>query len=86
MAKNRKTRPGVLIPVVEEVPLISDREREALRNSLDKARADIAAGNYDVVTSTTLRREFESVFGRGRSKSAGGAEGEQRAASRRDRR
>jgi hypothetical protein len=86
MAKNRKTRPGILVPVVEEVPRISEREREALRKSLDKARADIAAGNYDVVTSATLRQEFESVFSRGRSKSGGRVEGERRAASRRGRR
>ena len=78
MAKNRKTRPGILVPVVEEVPRISDIEREALRKSLDKARADIAAGNYDVVTPVTLRQEFENVFGRGSSKSAGKPEGNRR--------
>jgi hypothetical protein len=86
MAKNRKPRPGVLVPVVVEVPRISEREREVLRKSLDKARADVAAGNYDVVTPATLRQEFESVFGRGGGKSAGRAEGERRAASRRSRR
>lgn len=78
MAKNRKARPGILVPVVEEVPRISDSEREALRKSLDRARADIAAGNYDVVTPATLRQEFESVFGRGRGKSADKSEGERR--------
>jgi hypothetical protein len=71
MAKNRKTRPGILVPVVEEVPRISDSEREALRKSLDRARADIAAGNYDVVTPAKLRQEFESVFGRGGGKPSG---------------
>jgi hypothetical protein len=47
---------------VEEVPLISEAEREQLIDSLEQARADIAAGNYDVVTSSTLRAEFASVF------------------------
>lgn len=86
MAKNRKTRPGILVPVVEEVPRISDTEREALRKSLDKARLDVAAGNYDVVTPATLRQEFERVFGRDRGKSAAKPEGGRRAASRRSRR
>ncbi len=67
MAKNRKTRPGVLVPVVEEVPRISGSEREALRKSLDKARANIVAGRYDVLTPTTLRGEFEGIYGEGRT-------------------
>jgi len=78
MAKNRKARPGLLVPVVEEVPRISDSERDALRKTLDKARADIAASNYDVVTPATLREEFETVFGRGRGKSDAKPEGERR--------
>jgi len=78
MVKNRKARPGLLVPVVEEVPRISDSERDALRKTLNKARADIAAGNYDVVTPATLREEFETVFGRGRGKSAGKPAGERR--------
>jgi hypothetical protein len=76
MVKNRKARPGILVPVVEEVPRISDTEREELRKSLDRARADIAAGNYDVVTPATLREEFESVLGRRRTRSADKPEGE----------
>jgi hypothetical protein len=52
----------MLIPLVEEVPQISDAEREQLIDSLEQARAEIAAGNYDVVTSSTLRAEFENVF------------------------
>ena len=60
MPKIRKTRPGLLVPVVEEVPRISDAERQALRTSLEKARGDIAAGNYDVLTPGVLREEFES--------------------------
>jgi hypothetical protein len=67
MAKTRKTRENILVPVVEEVPRISDAERAALRSSLDKARADIAAGDYDVVTPASLREEFDSVFGRGKT-------------------
>jgi hypothetical protein len=63
MAKTRKARSSILVPVVEEVPRISNTEREALRSSLEKARADIAAGDYEVLTPSTLRAEFESVFG-----------------------
>jgi hypothetical protein len=63
MAKSLKARPSILVPTVEEVPLISDTEREALRASLEKARAEIAAGNYDVVTPATLRHEFDGIFG-----------------------
>jgi len=63
MAKTRKARPSILVPVVEEVPRISEAERKTLRASLDRARADIAAGNYDVVTAASLRDEFEAVFG-----------------------
>jgi hypothetical protein len=62
MAKTRKVRPGLLVPVVEEVPRISGAERKALRSSLEKARADIAAGNYDVLTPEVLRGEFEDIF------------------------
>jgi hypothetical protein len=29
---------------------------------LEKARADIAAGNYDVLTPEVLRGEFEDIF------------------------
>lgn len=66
MAKIRKARSSILIPVVEEVPRISDVEREQLIESLEQARADIAAGNYEIMTSSTLRAEFESVFKHGR--------------------
>ena len=85
MAKTRKARPGVLVPVVEEVPRISDAERKALRASLEKARADIAAGNYDVLTPAVLREEFESTFGRLKTDKADAAP-LQRPASRRTRR
>ena len=67
MAKALKKRPTILVPTVEEVPRISDAERDALRASLEKARADIAAGNYDVVTSSTLRREFDAIFRDGKT-------------------
>ncbi len=62
MAKTRKARSGILVPVVEEVPRISEAEREELRASLKKARAEIAAGNYDVLTPATLRQEFDVIF------------------------
>jgi hypothetical protein len=66
MAKTRKARPGILVPVVEEVPRISDTERKALRASLEKARGDIAAGNYDVLTPELLRSEFDDIFYHGK--------------------
>ncbi len=67
MAKTLKARPSILVPTVEEVPRISDAERDALRASLEKARADIAAGNYDVVTPATLQREFDGAFRGGKT-------------------
>jgi len=62
MAKPQKARPGILVPTIEEVPRISDAERDALRTSLEKARADIAAGRYDVLTADSMRREFAEIF------------------------
>src|SRR6202051_5244927 len=73
MPKTRKARPGLLVPVVEEGPRISSAERQALRTSLEKARADIAAGDYDVLTPGVLQKEFEAVFGRGKSDKAAAA-------------
>ena len=82
MPKSRKARPGLLVPIVEEVPRISDAERQALRTSLEKARADIAAGDYDVLAPGVLREEFEAVFGRGKSDKAGAASPRRPAAKR----
>jgi hypothetical protein len=64
MSKTQKARPatGILVPVIEEVPRISESERQELRASLEKARADIAAGNFDVVTRKSLRDEFEDIY------------------------
>ena len=55
-------RPSLLIPVVDEVPLIPDAERAALRVSLEKAAADIASGDFDVVTPQSLRSEFNAIY------------------------
>jgi hypothetical protein len=82
MPKTRKTRPGLLVPVVEEVPRISGAERRTLRTSLEKARADIAAGDYDVLTPGVLREEFEAVFGRDKSHKAAAASPRRPAAKR----
>jgi hypothetical protein len=82
MRKTRKARPGLLVPVVEEVPRISDAERQALRSSLDKARADIASGDYDVLTPAGLREEFEDVFGRSKTDKARAASPRRPAAKR----
>ena len=67
MAKMLKARTSILVPTVEEMPHISDAERRALRASLEQARADIAAGDYDVVTPASLRREFNRLFGGGKN-------------------
>jgi hypothetical protein len=55
-------RPSLLIPAVDEVPRISDAERDALRASLEKASADIASGDLDVVTPRSLRSEFDAIY------------------------
>jgi hypothetical protein len=57
-----KTATTVLVPSVEEVPRISDAEREDLIASLKRSRADIAAGNFDVLTPGTLRKEFDAIL------------------------
>jgi hypothetical protein len=57
-----KTAMTVLVPSVEEVPRISDAEREDLIASLNQSRADIAAGNFDVLTPGTLREEFDAIL------------------------
>jgi hypothetical protein len=57
----------MLVPTVAEVPRIRNAERDKLRASLEQARADIAAGDYDVVTSASLRREFDGMFAVGKT-------------------
>jgi hypothetical protein len=60
-------RPGILVPAVEEVPSITEAERAKLRVSLEAASKEIAAGNYDEVTSGSLREEFNDIFYNGLS-------------------
>lgn len=60
-------RPSILIPAVDEVPVISDAERAALRDSLEKASSDIASGDFDVVTGQSLRSEFDAIYFGGKS-------------------
>jgi hypothetical protein len=60
-------RPSLLIPAVDEVPLIPDTERAALLGSLKKASADIASGDFDVVTPRSLRSEFDAIYFEGKS-------------------
>ena len=57
----------VPVTTMEEVPVLSDEEREPLRASLDQARAEITAGNFDELTSERLRAEFDAVFYRGKT-------------------
>jgi hypothetical protein len=59
--------PSLLIPAVDEVPRISDAERADLRVSLEKASADIASGDFDVVTRQSLRSEFDAIYSGGKS-------------------
>ena len=60
-------RPSLLIPSVDEVPIIPDAERAALRVSLERAASDIASGDYDIVTPLSLRSEFEAIYFDGKS-------------------
>jgi hypothetical protein len=60
-------RPSLLIPAVDEVPVISDAERATLRDSLEKAGAEIASGDFDVVTPQSLRSEFDAIYCDGKS-------------------
>ena len=52
----------ILVPTVEAVPRITDAERAELLASLEQGRADIEAGNYDVIGPHTLRREFDAIM------------------------
>ena len=61
MSGTRQTR-TILVPSVEEVPRLSEAERAALLVSLEAARADIEAGDHDVLGPDTLRREFEAIL------------------------
>ena len=70
-------RPSVLVPAIEEVPRISDAERSALHTSLEKATADIAAGQFDVLTPKLLRGEFDAIYYGDESKSEIDAEPDQ---------
>jgi hypothetical protein len=70
-------RPSVLIPAIEEVPRISDAERSALHTSLEKASADIAAGQFDALTPELLRGEFDAIYHGDESKTEIDAEPEQ---------
>ncbi len=47
--------------------VISDAERKILRNSLEKASAEIASGDFDVLTRHSLRSEFEAIHFDGKS-------------------
>ena len=60
-------RPSILIPAVDEVPVISDVERAALRKSLEDAVSEIALGNFDVLTPQSMRSEFDAIYFDGKS-------------------
>jgi hypothetical protein len=49
---------------MKQTPRISEAERVELLGSLEQARAEIAASRYDVVTSASLRAEFDDILER----------------------
>jgi hypothetical protein len=51
-------------PTMKQTPRISEAERVELLGSLEQARAEIAASRYDVVTSASLRAEFDDILER----------------------
>lgn len=51
-----------MVPVVEEVPSLSDDRRAALQRALAQAQQEIAAGDFDILTAQVLRAEFEGIF------------------------
>ncbi len=51
-----------LIPPAEGPATASDEARRALLASLETARRDIAAGEFEVLTPGTLRREFDAIL------------------------
>ena len=57
-----KMTPTVFVPFVEEVPRIPDSERAELLASLAAGRADIATGDFDVLTPGCLHREFAAIL------------------------
>ena len=51
----------MIIPTMVSVLRISDAERTELLTSPEQSRADIAAGNFDVLKPGDLRAEFEAI-------------------------
>ena len=60
-AHSDATPPSVLVPVttMEEIPVLTPAEREALRMSLDSAAADIEAGKGAPYDREELRKHFK---------------------------
>lgn len=58
---------GSLESTIKDMPRISDQERTALRASLDRAKAEIAAGQFDEVTAESLRAEFNAIYYQGKA-------------------
>ena len=52
----------MIVPTMVEVPRISETERAELLASLEKGRAEIAAGKYHVLKPGDLRTEFEAIM------------------------
>lgn len=68
------SRLSTLPGAAEKAPSLSNAERMKLRDSLDKARAEIAAGDYDAFTPELLRKEFDAVYIHGKSDAEADAE------------
>ena len=52
----------IFVPTVEESATITAAERRELVASLKRGRAEIAAGDFDVVTPESLRAEFDGIL------------------------
>jgi hypothetical protein len=57
-----KTASSIFVLSSEGVPRISDAGRTKLLVILEQSRAEIAAGNFDVLKPGTPRKEFEAIL------------------------
>ena len=64
----RKRQRTTMVPVttMEEIPVLSDREREALLASLKEAEAQIKAGKGIEYSSKKFKSRFLSIYRRGK--------------------
>lgn len=60
----RKPRQTTMVPVttMEEIPVLTDEEREALLRSLKEAEAQIAAGNFIKYDPKTFKERLLAIY------------------------